>query len=69
MRRLFLSAAVLAVFEAGGSPADRLARVDAAGVLRWCDTAGEVALLGVNTTRPLRSTLPRWAGWAPTTAR
>ncbi len=28
--------------------ADRLARVDAEGVLRWTDTGDEVALLGVN---------------------
>jgi hypothetical protein len=32
--------------------ADRQARVDAQGVLRWCDGADEVALLGVNYYTP-----------------
>jgi hypothetical protein len=32
--------------------ADRQAQVDAQGVLRWCDDAGEVALLGVNYYTP-----------------
>ena len=32
--------------------ADRLARVDEAGVLRWADDGGEVALLGVNYYTP-----------------
>ena len=32
--------------------ADRLARVDAEGVLRWTDTGDEVALLGVNYYTP-----------------
>ncbi|MCL1920788.1 MAG: glycoside hydrolase family 5 protein [Kiritimatiellaeota bacterium] len=33
-------------------PADREARVDAQGVLRWQDTGGEVALMGVNLYTP-----------------
>lgn len=43
-------AALLA--SACGANADRLARMDAAGVLRWQDDASEVALLGVNYYAP-----------------
>lgn len=53
MRRLFLLSVLLSgAIEAGAAQADRLARVDASGVLRWCDDGSEVALLGVNYYTP-----------------
>ena len=48
---LFAALAALAMASLAAE-SDRLARVDAEGVLRWSDDAGEVALLGVNYYTP-----------------
>ena len=42
----------IASVAAFAASADRLARVDEAGVLRWQDDGGEVALFGVNYYTP-----------------
>lgn len=52
VNRAALLAALVGSAAACYAAADRLARVDAAGVLRWCDDASEVALLGVNYYTP-----------------
>ena len=43
---------------AGSQPADRLARVDPTGVLRWQDDGSEVALFGVNYYTPFWHNYP-----------
>ena len=50
--RDWLCSALVTVAIMAGAAADRLARVDAEGVLRWTDDASEVALLGVNYYTP-----------------
>jgi len=52
MKRTGIAMAGLLLAQALLAGADRLARVDAEGVLRWTDTGGEVALLGVNYYTP-----------------
>lgn len=47
-----LSACIAAVSLGSATPADRLAQVDEAGVLRWQDDGSEVALFGVNYYPP-----------------
>jgi len=51
-KRTGIAVAGLLLTQAVLAGADRLARVDAEGVLRWTDTGGEVALLGVNYYTP-----------------
>jgi hypothetical protein len=51
MKYLWVALAALAV-PAWAAEADREARVDSGGVLRWSDDASEVALLGVNYYTP-----------------
>ena len=51
-KRTGIAVAGLLLTQALLAGADRLARVDAEGVLRWTDTGGEVALLGVNYYTP-----------------
>lgn len=48
MHALLLGAAVIVAVAVQAAPADRTARVDQAGVLRWEDDGSEVALFGVN---------------------
>ena len=50
--RLLLALSALALAAAAAPRADRLASVDADGVLRWNDDHGEVALVGVNYYPP-----------------
>ncbi|HRR34957.1 MAG TPA: cellulase family glycosylhydrolase [Kiritimatiellia bacterium] len=51
-KRTGIAAVGLLLAQALLAGADRLARVDAEGVLRWADTGDEVALLGVNYYTP-----------------
>ena len=49
---VFLSAALAAASACAIRPADREARVDAGGVMRWADDGSEVAVFGVNYYTP-----------------